>query len=132
MKKIELEWRGERKVGAVAQSGGTTWFSIDGEVWVHETQAARRRGGAGAAAGDPSVIVAPMPGKIVKVAAEVGAAVKAGDTVIVMEAMKMEYTLKAVSDAKVSEISCKAGEQVPLGTILAKLQVAESKKSDKK
>lgn len=124
MKKIEIEWQGERKIGAVARAGSVTWFSLDGEVWMHESTLARKRGGA-AMAVDPARILAPMPGKIVKIAAAVGQKVGAGDTVIVMEAMKMEYTLKAAAAGVVKSVACKAGEQVALGAELAVLELAD-------
>jgi acetyl-CoA carboxylase biotin carboxylase subunit len=62
--------------------------------------------------------VAPMPGKILKVLVENGAAVKAGDTLVVMEAMKMEHAIKAPHDGVAKDVRAKAGEQVEGGTLL--------------
>lgn len=123
MKKVEIEIKGRRVFGAVAQSGSTTWYSLNGEVWTVETETRSSRGGAKAGAVDPSQIVAPMPGKIIKVLAVKGVSVQAGDTLIVMEAMKMEYTLKAAAAGTVQEISCEVGQQVTLGTTLVKLKL---------
>jgi 3-methylcrotonyl-CoA carboxylase alpha subunit len=64
-----------------------------------------------------------MPGKIVKVVSEVGTSVKGGDVVIVMEAMKMEYTLKAAADGVVKSVNCLAGDQVALGATLVLLEL---------
>lgn len=123
MKKVEIEIKGQRVYGAVAQSGSTTWYSLNGEVWTVEAETRSNRGGPKAGAADPSQITAPMPGKIIKVLAGKGASVQAGETLIVMEAMKMEYTLKAAAAGTVQEIACAVGEQVTLGTVLVKLKL---------
>ena len=127
MKKVEIEINGQRVFGAVAQSGSTTWYSLGGEVWTVEAETRSHRGAAKAGAIDPSLVKAPMPGKIVKVFSKVGAEVKAGETLVVMEAMKMEYTLKASGDGSVEEIQCAAGQQVTLGSVLVKLKIAAGK-----
>ena len=123
MKKIVFDDNGRKQVGAVAKQGSTTWFSFGGEVWTHEAEVRGRRGKVSASAADPSTITAPMPGKIVKVVSEVGTAVKGGDVVIVMEAMKMEYTLKAAADGVVKSVNCLAGDQVALGAKLVLLEL---------
>ena len=67
-----------------------------------------------AAAGERSVD-APMPGKIVEVKVSVGQSVKAGDTLLILEAMKMQNEIPAVSDGTVSAISVSAGQSVKAG-----------------
>jgi acetyl/propionyl-CoA carboxylase alpha subunit len=62
--------------------------------------------------------VAPMPGKILKVLVEKGAAVKAGETLVVMEAMKMEHAVKAPHDGVATDVRAKVGEQVDGGALL--------------
>ncbi|MEE9394301.1 MAG: biotin/lipoyl-containing protein [Planctomycetota bacterium] len=66
-------------------------------------------------------IKAPMTGKIVKVAVSVGDTLKEGDTVLIVEAMKMEHELKAPFDAVVETLDGEEGAQVDLGQILARL-----------
>lgn len=61
---------------------------------------------------EESVISSPMPGKIVKVLVEVGDKVKAGDTVIIVSAMKMESEYKVKKDRIIREIKVKAGDTV--------------------
>jgi 3-methylcrotonyl-CoA carboxylase alpha subunit len=78
----------------------------------------------GAEAGDD--IRAPMPGKILEVLAVAGQAVKKGDPLVVMEAMKMEHTLSAPRDGVVAEVGCAAGAQTAEGTVLARLQPVEA------
>jgi acetyl-CoA/propionyl-CoA carboxylase, biotin carboxylase, biotin carboxyl carrier protein len=67
-----------------------------------------------AAAGDGAV-TAPMPGTVLRVNGDVGRAVRAGETVVVMEAMKMELALQAPFDGELSELHAAEGDQVPLG-----------------
>jgi acetyl-CoA/propionyl-CoA carboxylase, biotin carboxylase, biotin carboxyl carrier protein len=63
-------------------------------------------------------VAAPMPGTVLAVGTEVGATVAAGETLGVMEAMKMELALKAPHDGVVREVNTVAGEQVGLGDTL--------------
>jgi 3-methylcrotonyl-CoA carboxylase alpha subunit len=60
-------------------------------------------------------MTSPMPGKILKVISSVGDIVVKGDPILVMEAMKMEHTIKANCNGKVDAIYCNEGEQVPGG-----------------
>jgi biotin carboxyl carrier protein len=60
--------------------------------------------GKGAAADDENVISSPMPGKVVKILVEEGQEVKAGDTVIIVSAMKMESEYKVKQDSVVKEV----------------------------
>lgn len=62
-------------------------------------------------AGEQS-IDAPMPGKIIEVKVSVGQAVKAGDTLLILEAMKMQNEIAAPSDGTVKSISVSAGQSV--------------------
>jgi acetyl-CoA/propionyl-CoA carboxylase biotin carboxyl carrier protein len=63
-------------------------------------------------------VTAPMPGTLLAVGTEVGATVAAGETLGVMEAMKMELALKAPHDGVVREVNAAPGEQVALGKTL--------------
>jgi 3-methylcrotonyl-CoA carboxylase alpha subunit len=66
-------------------------------------------------------LTAPMPGKVVSFAVKAGDAVKAGQALAVMEAMKMEHTIAAPKDGIVAEILYAPGDQVMDGTELLKL-----------
>jgi len=57
-------------------------------------------------------IKAPLPGMVVKVVTPVGTAVKAGDPVMIMEAMKMENSVAATIDGTVSNVAVKEGDAV--------------------
>jgi propionyl-CoA carboxylase alpha chain len=60
-----------------------------------------------------------MPGTVVAVKVEPGAAVSAGDAVLVLEAMKMQHTVTAPHDGTVTEINVEPGAQVASGEVLA-------------
>ncbi|WP_341704093.1 acetyl/propionyl/methylcrotonyl-CoA carboxylase subunit alpha [Ferrovibrio sp.] len=68
---------------------------------------------------------APMPGKIVQVLVEEGAAVEKGQPLMVLEAMKMEHTIAAPAAGKVAKIGFRAGDQVPEGATLLSLEGEE-------
>lgn len=74
---------------------------------------------AAAAAGEP--VTSPMPGTIINVPVKVGQAVKTGDVLVVLEAMKMENEIKAAKDATVASIAVSKGEAVNTGTVLVTL-----------
>ena len=73
-----------------------------------------------AAAGSIEV-AAPMPGKILNVKAGVGTAVKKGDVILILEAMKMENDVVAPEDGTVASINVSAGDAVEAGDVLATL-----------
>lgn len=63
----------------------------------------------------------PMPGKIISIKANVGKAVKKGEVILILEAMKMENEIVAPSDGTVASINVTAGQSVEAGTLLATL-----------
>ena len=70
------------------------------------------------AAGAGTPVKAPLPGVVTKVLVGNGQAVKKGDTVVVLEAMKMENNITAECDGTVSGVCCAAGDSVMEGTTL--------------
>ena len=66
-------------------------------------------------------VVAPMPGTILKVLKATGDAVKAGEVVLILEAMKMENEIQAETDGTVTSIEVKVGDSVLEGVTLLKL-----------
>jgi propionyl-CoA carboxylase alpha chain len=71
-------------------------------------------------------LVAPLPGTVVKVAVAAGDRVGAGDTLIAIEAMKMEHEVKATTPGTVTEVHVTAGEQVEAGRLLVVLTPDET------
>jgi acetyl-CoA carboxylase biotin carboxylase subunit len=66
-------------------------------------------------------IAAPMPATVIQVLVKPGDAVKKGDTVVVLEAMKMELPLRAAGDATVTAVHCRTGELVQPDAVLVEL-----------
>jgi biotin carboxyl carrier protein len=96
----EIEWERKRKVEAVKKSTGT-------------------------ASGGPRVlggIYPPMPGKITEVRMAVGDTVKSGDTVLILEAMKMFNELKADTSGVVKEINVEVGTMVTTSDLLVLIE----------
>ncbi len=81
-------------------------------------------GGLGEGAASDGVILSPMPGKIVSVSVAAGQTVSKGQTLLTLEAMKMEHALVAPFDGVVADLSASAGGQVSEGVVLARLEGA--------
>ncbi|HTH79986.1 MAG TPA: biotin/lipoyl-containing protein, partial [Ramlibacter sp.] len=97
----------------------------DGETWLLRPYDPFE---AAEAAGDAADRVAtPMPGKIIQVLVKPGESVKKGQPLAVLEAMKMEHTLAAPSDADVSTVEVQPGDQVPDGTVVVRFKQQEQK-----
>ncbi len=77
---------------------------------------------AGEEGGHGGGLVAPMPGKIIALSVNVGDKVSAGQTLLVMEAMKMEHTITASTEGTVEEIFYNIGDQVSEGAELIKIE----------
>ena len=100
------------------------------KVWVPESggsaPAPKKRSAStktsGSSGGGSGVIEAPMQGTIVGVQVEVGDTVAAGDTVVVLEAMKMENAITADIDGTVTEVAVSQGASVGSGDLLVKIE----------
>ncbi|WP_433227702.1 acetyl/propionyl/methylcrotonyl-CoA carboxylase subunit alpha [Actinomadura formosensis] len=89
-----------------------------------KAQPARRRGGktGGAAQASGDSLVSPMQGTIVKILVADGAAVEAGDTIVVLEAMKMEQPLTAHKAGTLTGLAAEVGQTVSAGTVLCEIK----------
>lgn len=74
-----------------------------------------------AAPAGAQTVSAPMPGTILKVNVSNGQAVKKGDVLMILEAMKMENEILAANDGTVSSVNVTAGQSVESGTVLCTL-----------
>jgi len=100
---------------AYARDGLNVWISAGGNVAMFSlAEAASEDAGKEA--------VAPMTGKVIAIPVSVGDTVAEGDTLAILEAMKMEYRLDAEADGEVSAINAKVGELVDLGRVLVRLK----------
>jgi 3-methylcrotonyl-CoA carboxylase alpha subunit len=111
---------GERRwtLAVYAEGERVTVFAPEGTLSLQEVDALAHAG-EGASEGR---LTAPMPGKVVALLARAGEAVKAGQALAVMEAMKMEHTIAAPRDGTVAELHYAVGDQVAEGAELLRLE----------
>lgn len=110
---------GRVTVVTLAGSSSTLWASAGGRAYELEIDAsARARTGTRAAAGD---MTPPMPATVVKVIVAVGAAVETGAPVVILEAMKMELTIRAAHAGVIRAVRCAVGDLVRPGTVLVEI-----------
>jgi len=105
-----------RRWEVVATTGRTTWVGREGRAWALERLAevgVRRGAGAGPAASE-GPLRAPLPGTVRVVAVADGDPVTAGQTLVVLEAMKMEHPVVAPVDGVVGDLAVRPGQQVPI------------------
>ena len=102
-------------------AGETIWVFHDGVVHEITTEGggARRRG-----ASAQGTLTAPMPATVIEIKVAIGAPVKRGDILIVLEAMKMELPVRAPGDGQVKAIHCRPGDLVQPETSL--IEIAEA------
>ena len=110
---------GDAALPAVAMAGGVVTV-FDGAGSIFEVLDPLQQ--AAGAHGDGNLIDAPMPGLIKVMSAVVGQAVRAGDRLAVLEAMKMEHALLAARDGVIAEVLARAGDQVEAGAALILLE----------
>jgi acetyl/propionyl-CoA carboxylase alpha subunit len=116
--RVDLEIDGIRRVYLLHTVGADTFVDAsDGSSALSEIP----RFGDPTKLAPAGSLLAPMPGLVLRVLAEPGAVVTAGQPLLVLEAMKMEQTVSAPADGMVAELRAKAGEQVSTGQVLAVL-----------
>ena len=121
---VDLEIGGTRRVYLVNRVGADTYVDAsDGSTALSEPP----RFGDPTKLAPAGSLLAPMPGLVLRVLAEPGAVVTAGQPLLVLEAMKMEQTVSAPADGVVAELRAKAGEQVSTGQVLAVLEAPPAK-----
>jgi propionyl-CoA carboxylase alpha chain len=116
---VDLEIGGIRRLYRVHQAGDGTYVDAsDGSTALREIP----RFGDPEKLAPAGSLLAPMPGLVLRVLAEPGMAVTAGQPLLVLEAMKMEQTVSAPAGGIVAELHAKAGDQVSTGQVLAVLE----------
>ena len=104
----------------VIKVGDDWWVHLDGSIHVVSID----EQGAGGS-GEDDGMTAPMPGKILEILCNIGDHVESGQTLIVMEAMKMEHRIAANDPGVVVEIHHQVGEQVDAGATLIDIEDSE-------
>lgn len=129
MKKFKVTVNGKTYEVEVEEMGGAPVAAPAPQAAAPAAPAAPAPAAAPAAAPAPAVggpipegaitVKAPMPGKISALKAEAGQAVKRGDIILVLEAMKMQNDITATADGTLHEIRVNPGDNVKTGDVLA-------------
>ena len=114
----------------VARQPGVEWGWVDGRAfrWTRTPEAAARDP---EPAADAGAVRAPMPAVVTAVAVSPGEAVARGDTLLVLEAMKMELPVKAPRAAVVTAVRCAAGDRVDADASLVELDTGDSVQAER-
>ena len=112
-----IETISPRRAWAAAE-GDSRWVFLDGEVHVFEViRQGRKRAGT-----HHATLTAPMPATVIRINAPAGTVVKRGETLLVLEAMKMELPIRATEDGTVKMVHCRVGDLVQAGVSLIELE----------
>lgn len=103
---------GKQTVVYVAGGAGDRWVFCDGEIYRERSGGDEEQHRSGPVEGGHYELSAPMPATVVKILATAGQTVKQGETIVVLEAMKMELPIRAPADAVVQAVHCREGELV--------------------
>ena len=103
----------ERRKISLSETKGRISLAADGTLWPGEIQSGRAAGGA--TGGSDADLVAQFPGKVRKILVQTGAIVQMGDPLVLVEAMKMEFAVKAPYSGTVTQIRVKEGQQLSPG-----------------
>ena len=106
---------------AIAADGEAVWVFVNGQVARLESADPRSTRTRAKGRGD-SGVMAPMPATVVAINAAIGESVKEGDTLIVLEAMKMELPIKAPRTGRVKAVHCAKGDLVQPGVNLLEIE----------
>ncbi|MDX1992124.1 MAG: biotin/lipoyl-containing protein [bacterium] len=118
---------GRRRIVHTAAQGENRYAHVDGQTFaltVPDPRKSARRRGSGSAAGI-SELNAQMPGKVTAVLAQQGDVVQKGQTLVILEAMKMEIRVSAPSDGTLARLLVEPGQVVERGQLLAELRAGE-------
>jgi biotin carboxyl carrier protein len=117
--RMDLLIDGQRVIAHVSSDGAKRWVTVDGQTSMLTKTSGAKRGVRHDHAGG---LIAPMPGQIRSVSVSVGEAVKKGQTLLTMEAMKMEIRIQALTDGVVKSVSVTQGQTVEREQILVEVE----------
>jgi biotin carboxyl carrier protein len=112
-----------------ARAQGKCYVSVQGEDYIIEP-VKKARGKAAADLGDhaENIICAPMPGKVLKLMVKEGDKVRKKQSLVIVEAMKMEHEVRAPFDATVTKVNFSEGQMVDTESPIIELQKEEEQK----
>ncbi len=115
--RLLVEIDGSAHIAHVSKVGDDWWIHLDGRIHIvtgHEPGSSSDSSGEGG-------LSAPMPGTILEVHVKEGQRVREGQTLLVMEAMKMEHRIQAPKSGEVVALKFSEGDRVDMGTTLVEL-----------
>lgn len=127
MKFLNKEWKGKCYKLYAQRDKNSLWIHYQGQTWVwknpklsynRQNQPLKRQG----------LISATLPGRIQKTFVKKGDKVKRGQNLLILSAMKIEYSFKAEGEGQVEELFCEPGQTVKSGQELIKVEYVENKK----
>lgn len=118
-----IEHQGVRRAHLAVRSESTLYLRWDGEL--HAVSLFDPIAAVEAGQFHQGGLTAPMNGSIVRVLVEVGQAVEAGTQLVVLEAMKMEHSIRAPQAGVIKALFCEEGEMVAEGCALVELETAD-------
>lgn len=117
--RLDLALDGRRVRAYVARSGQRRYVSLAGDAWTLQPPDPRLCRGESDAGGG---LTATMPGRVLDVLVAAGDSVQKGDTLVLLEAMKMELRIQAPADGQIARVLCTAGQVVERGQLLVELR----------
>ena len=117
--KMDLLIDGKRVVAHVSSDGAKRWVTINGQTFMLTKTSGAKQGVRHDHAGG---LIAPMPGQIRSVSVSEGDVVKKGQTLLTMEAMKMEIKIQALMDGKVKSVFVSQGQTVEREQVLIEVE----------
>lgn len=123
-RQLDLRIDAQRVTAYVSSDGAKRWVTINGQtvVLTKSSGARNRRKGVGAGRDHASVLAAPMPGLVRSVNVEEGESVSKGQTLLVLEAMKMEIRIHAPREGVIKKLSVKQGQTVEREQVLIEVE----------
>lgn len=119
-RQLELLVDNQRVMAYVSSDGAKRWVTVNGQTLMLTKSSSAKRRGAGHDHG--SGLIAPMPGLVRSVSVVEAKAVRKGQTLLVLEAMKMEIRIQAPKDGMVKKLLVKQGQTVEREQVLIEIE----------
>lgn len=121
-RQLELLIDGQRVTAYISSEGAKRWVTVNGQTFVLTKSSGAKRKSAGH--DHASELAAPMPGQVRSVNVSEGEAVKKGQTLLVLEAMKMEIRIQTSHDGVVKKLFVSQGQTVEREQILVEIEAS--------